>query len=178
MLAPNCAADRMPPAARVALINICDPPSRFGDAALWRYGTVGFVGIGECGGWTARGLARCARPGGGERKALGVAMEKLLEAGTLKKAPIRDFGAAVSVGIVEGSILLDLCYEEDSQAEVDLNFVMTGGRKIVEIQATAEKHPFDETQLKRMMDLAANGVESLIDRQKAVLRNLPVLPLA
>jgi len=110
--------------------------------------------------------------------ALGLAMEKLVEAGTLNKAPIRDFVAAVSVGIVEGSILLDLCYEEDSQAEVDLNFVMTGGRKIVEIQATAEQHPFDETQLKRMMELAANGVESLIERQKTILRNLPLLPLA
>lgn len=109
--------------------------------------------------------------------ALGLAMEKLVEAGTLKRAPIRDFVAAVSVGIVEGSILLDLCYEEDSQAEVDLNFVMTGTRKIVEIQATAEQHPFDEAQLKRMMELAASGVESLIERQKTILRNLPLLPL-
>lgn len=110
--------------------------------------------------------------------ALGLAMEKLMEAGTLKKPAIRDFVAATSVGIVEGAILLDLCYEEDSQAEVDLNFVMTGARKIVEIQATAEQHPFDETQLKRMMELAANGVESLIERQKAILRNLPLLTVA
>src|SRR2546422_9717096 len=66
--------------------------------------------------------------------ALGLAMEKLVEAGTLSAAPIRDFVAAISVGVVEGSVLLDLCYEEDSQAEVDLNFVMTGGRKIVEVQ--------------------------------------------
>jgi len=65
--------------------------------------------------------------------ALGLAMEKLVEAGTLSAVPIRDFVAAVSVGIVEGEILLDLCYEEDSQAEVDLNFVMTGARKIVEV---------------------------------------------
>src|SRR5512146_494487 len=70
--------------------------------------------------------------------ALGLALEKLVEAGTLTSAPIRDFVAAVSVGIVEGEILLDLCYEEDSRAEVDLNFVMTGSRKIVEVQATAE----------------------------------------
>ena len=61
--------------------------------------------------------------------ALGLAMQKLVEAGTLSAAPIRDFVAATSVGIVEGTILLDLCYEEDSQAEVDLNFVMTGGRR-------------------------------------------------
>src|SRR5215468_11215195 len=70
--------------------------------------------------------------------ALGSAMQKLVEAGTLNAAPIRDFVAATSVGIVDGEILLDLNYEEDSRAEVDLNFVMTGAKKIVEIQATAE----------------------------------------
>jgi ribonuclease PH len=109
---------------------------------------------------------------------LGLAMQKLVEAGTLKTAPLRDFVAAVSVGIVEGAILLDLCYEEDSQAEVDLNFVMTGARRIVEIQATAERHPFDEAQLKRMMELAGRGVESLIERQRAILKDLPLLPLS
>ena len=106
--------------------------------------------------------------------ALGLAMEKLVEAGTLTTAPIRDFVGAVSVGIVEGTILLDLCYEEDSRAEVDLNFVMTGGRKIVEVQATAEQHPFDEAQLKKMMDLAGRGIDSLIARQRAILQRLPL----
>jgi ribonuclease PH len=106
--------------------------------------------------------------------ALGLAMEKLVQAGTLSTAPIRDFVAAVSVGMVEGAILLDLCYEEDSQAEVDLNFVMTGGRKIVEVQATAEQHPFDEAQLKQMMDFAARGIESLIAKQQSVLKSLPL----
>lgn len=106
--------------------------------------------------------------------ALGLAMEKLVEAGTLTAAPIRDFVGAISVGIVEGTILLDLCYEEDSHAEVDLNFVMTGGRKIVEVQATAEQHPFDEAQLKKMMDLAGRGIDSLIARQRAILQRLPL----
>lgn len=106
--------------------------------------------------------------------ALGLALSKLVEAGTLSAAPIRDFVAAVSVGIVEGNILLDLCYEEDSQAEVDLNFVMTGGRKIVEVQATAEQHPFDEAQLKKMIDLAARGIETLIAKQRSVLQQLPL----
>ena len=101
--------------------------------------------------------------------ALGLAMQKLVEAGTLSAAPIRDFVAATSVGIVEGTILLDLCYEEDSQAEVDLNFVMTGARKIVEVQATAEQHPFDEAQLKKMMDYAATGIEALIAKQRTIL---------
>jgi ribonuclease PH len=106
--------------------------------------------------------------------ALGLAMEKLVEAGTLTAAPIRDFVAAVSVGMVEGSILLDLCYEEDSQAEVDLNFVMTGGRKIVEVQATAEQRPFDEAQLKKMMDFASKGIDSLIAKQRSVLKSMPL----
>jgi ribonuclease PH len=104
--------------------------------------------------------------------ALGMAMQKLVEAGTLTAAPIRDFVAATSVGIVDGEILLDLNYEEDSRAEVDLNFVMTGAKKIVEIQATAEQRAFDEEQLHRMTELAKRGVESLIARQRAVLGTL------
>ena len=107
--------------------------------------------------------------------ALGLALEKLVEAGTLTSAPIRDFVAATSVGVVDGAILLDLCYEEDARAEVDLNFVMTGARKIVEVQATAEQHPFDETQLKKMMDYAARGIESLIAKQRSVLQKLTLL---
>jgi ribonuclease PH len=107
--------------------------------------------------------------------ALGLALEKLVEAGTLTAAPIRDFVAAISVGIVDGAILLDLSYEEDARAEVDLNFVMTGARKIVEVQATAERHPFDESQLKKMMELAARGIESLIAKQRGILQKLPLL---
>jgi len=106
--------------------------------------------------------------------ALGLAMEKLIEAGTLTAAPIRDFVAAISIGVVEGTVLLDLCYEEDSQAEVDLNFVMTGGRKIVEVQATAEQHPFEEAQLKQMMEMASRGIESLIAKQQSLLKSLPL----
>ena len=104
--------------------------------------------------------------------ALGLALERLVEAGTLSAAPIRDFVGAVSIGVVDGAVLLDLNYEEDSRAEVDLNFVMTGGRKIVEIQATAEQHPFDEAQLKKMMDIAGKGIESLIAKQRAILQTL------
>lgn len=107
--------------------------------------------------------------------ALGLALEKLVEAGTLTAAPIRDFVAAISVGVVDGAVLLDLCYEEDARAEVDLNFVMTGARKIVEVQATAEQHPFDEAQLKKMMDFAARGIESLIAKQRSILQKLPLL---
>ncbi len=104
--------------------------------------------------------------------ALGLALGKLVEAGTLSAAPIRDFVAATSVGIVDGEIMLDLNYEEDSRAEVDMNFVMTGSKKFVEMQATAEQKPFDEAQLKKMTELARKGVESLIAKQQAVLSSL------
>ena len=101
--------------------------------------------------------------------ALGLALEKLVEAGTLTAVPLRDFIAAVSVGIVDGEILLDLSYEEDSRADVDMNFVMTAGRKLVEVQATAEHQVFDDQQLERMMSLARDGVQTLIAKQQAIL---------
>jgi ribonuclease PH len=104
--------------------------------------------------------------------ALGLAMQKMVEAGTLTAAPIRDYVAATSVGIVDGEALLDLAYDEDSRAEVDMNLVMTGGKKIVEIQGTAEQHPFDDAQLKKMMDMARKGIEALIAKQQAVLGSL------
>jgi ribonuclease PH len=104
--------------------------------------------------------------------ALGLALEKLVEAGTLTSAPLRDFVAAVSVGIVDGEILLDLCYEEDSRADVDMNFVMTAGRKLVDIQATAEHQVFDEQQLAKMITLAGQGVQSLIAKQQGMLGTL------
>jgi ribonuclease PH len=104
--------------------------------------------------------------------ALGLALERLVEAGTLTSVPLRDFVAAVSVGIVDGEILLDLNYEEDSRADVDMNFVMTAGHKMVELQATAEHRVFDDQQLARMISLASKGVESLIAKQQGVLSML------
>jgi len=104
--------------------------------------------------------------------ALGLALEKLVQAGTLTSVPLRDYVAAVSAGIVDGEILLDLSYEEDSRADVDMNFVMTSGRKLVEVQATAERQPFDEDQLKRMIALAGQGVQALVARQQAALGKL------
>jgi ribonuclease PH len=101
--------------------------------------------------------------------ALGLALEKLVQAGTLTSVPLRDFVAAVSVGMVDGAIMLDLSYEEDSRADVDMNFVMTASRKLVEVQATAEHQVFDEQQLSRMMTLAGQGVHSLIGKQQAIL---------
>src|SRR5947207_8625745 len=101
--------------------------------------------------------------------ALGLALEKLVDAGTLTAVPLKDFVAAVSVGIVDGEILLDLAYEEDSRADVDMNFVMDVGYKFVEVQATAERQVFEEQQLGKMIALARMGVQQLIAKQQAIL---------
>lgn len=105
--------------------------------------------------------------------ALGLAVEKLVEAGSLPAAPVKDFVGAVSVGIVDGEVLLDLCYEEDSRADVDMNFVMTAAGKMVELQATAEHQAFDDAQLAKMMEFAKRGVRQLIEKQQAVLGKVP-----
>jgi ribonuclease PH len=86
--------------------------------------------------------------------------------------PVTDFLAAVSVGIVDGKVLLDLCYEEDSRAAVDLNLVMTGEGHFVEVQGTGEKAPFSKDQLKAMLTAGEKGVAALIDYQKDVLGQL------
>ena len=107
--------------------------------------------------------------------ALGLALEKLVEAGTLTSVPLKDLVAAVSVGIVDGEPLLDLSYEEDSRADVDMNFVMTAGNKFVEVQATAEHQVFDDKQLENMIALARHGLRSLLAKQQSVLKSLALL---
>src|SRR4051794_24059984 len=101
--------------------------------------------------------------------ALGLAVNRLVAAKTLKASPLRDYVAATSVGIVDGQVVLDLPYDEDSRAEVDMNFVMTGAGKFVELQATAEKDPFDDAQLAQLIKLAKKGCEELIAMQRKVL---------
>jgi ribonuclease PH len=101
--------------------------------------------------------------------ALGLALQRLIEAGTLTTVPIKDYVAAISIGIVDGEILLDLTYEEDSRADVDLNLVMTAGNKIVELQATAERQVFDDAQLAKMIALGRQGIHSLIAKQQSLL---------
>ena len=99
--------------------------------------------------------------------ALSAAIRQLVKFGALKKSPIRDFVAATSVGLIRGTPLLDLCYEEDSQADVDMNVVMTGSGKFVELQATAEKTAFDDAQMAEMLALARRGIEQLVAIQKS-----------
>jgi ribonuclease PH len=101
--------------------------------------------------------------------ALALALQKLVAAGTLKALPLRDTVAATSVGIVDGAVMLDLAYEEDSRAEVDMNFVLTGSNRFIELQATAEQVPFSDEQLARMTELGRKGVRELTEMQKQVL---------
>lgn len=100
--------------------------------------------------------------------ALADAVDHLMRKNILKRTVIEDQVAATSVGVVSGADLLDLCYEEDSMAAVDMNVVMTGKGKLVEVQGTAEGLPFDRQRLNKLLDLAQQGVESLIALQKQV----------
>ncbi len=84
--------------------------------------------------------------------------------------PVRDHLAAVSVGIVEGKPLLDLCYAEDSAAEVDMNLVMTGAGAIVEVQGTAEREPFSKASLAKLLALGERGIKEIVAKQKEALR--------
>jgi ribonuclease PH len=106
--------------------------------------------------------------------ALELALWKLVQAGTLSSMPLRESVAAVSVGIVEGQPLLDLCYEEDSGADVDMNLVMTSAGKFVELQATAEHQVFDDSELQTMIQLAHSGIKTLLEKQRAVLGKLEI----
>ncbi len=98
--------------------------------------------------------------------ALCMAVEKLMKSGALEESPVLDYVAAVSVGVIDGKPSLDLCYVEDSKAEVDMNFVMTGDGKFVEVQGTAEGKPFSKTQMDQLTALAHKGIGDLIRIQK------------
>jgi ribonuclease PH len=101
--------------------------------------------------------------------ALGIAFNRMIATGALKTSPLKQLVAAASVGIVEGVVLLDLAYEEDSQAEVDMNLVMTEDGNFVEVQATAERNPFPRTRLFEMMGYAEEGIRQLHELQRAAI---------
>jgi ribonuclease PH len=101
--------------------------------------------------------------------ALALACQRLVDAGTLPSMPLRDFVAATSVGLVDGEVMLDLAYEEDSRAEVDGNFVITGSGKFVEVQLTAEQRPFSDEQMAEVIRFARKGIEQLIGIQRTLL---------
>lgn len=100
------------------------------------------------------------------------AVKSWLDKGKLLQTPLKDSVAAVSIGIVEGRVLLDLCYVEDSAADVDMNFVMTGSRKFIEVQGTAESVPFTRKQMERMAEIASGGIKELLKAQKQAIAAL------
>jgi ribonuclease PH len=104
--------------------------------------------------------------------ALAEAVRGWLDRGIIKADPIQDAVAAVSIGIIDEKILLDLCYEEDSKADVDMNFVMTGSGKFIEVQGTAENAPFTKKQMEQMADIAQNGIKELLKAQKKIIASL------
>lgn len=116
----------------------------------------------------ADGGTRCASITGGF-VALSLAVRWLIENGRINENPIRDYVAAVSAGLWQNELILDLEYTEDCVAEMDSNFVVSGDGKFVEIQATGESHPFDRDQLSQLMDMASAGCKKLIDLQHRVL---------
>src|SRR6476660_9128007 len=104
--------------------------------------------------------------------ALALALEKLRTRDVLKAIPLHDYVAAISVGIVDGEPLLDLAYEDDSRAEVDMNVVKTGKGKFIEVQGTAEGQPFDRDALDTLLDLADHGIKQLVEKQASLIGHL------
>jgi ribonuclease PH len=102
--------------------------------------------------------------------AMTMALRQLVQYGALKRMPVRDYVAATSVGLVAGVPMLDLCYEEDSQADVDMNVVMTGGGRFVEVQATAEHASFDDEQMSKLVQLAKDGIARLVEIQRTAAK--------
>jgi ribonuclease PH len=105
--------------------------------------------------------------------ALHDAITRLVQKGTLREHALSDLVAAISVGIVDGVPMLDLPYEEDSRADTDMNVVMTGAGRFVEVQGTAEQEAFTRQELDQLLDLAATGIASIHDAQRLVLASPP-----
>jgi ribonuclease PH len=100
------------------------------------------------------------------------ALNKIKKGGLITSVPIRDYVAATSVGIVGGQLLLDLCYEEDSRAEVDMNVIMTGKGEFIEIQGTAERSPFSKEEMDKMLLFAQKGIEDLFKIQRKLVGDI------
>src|SRR5256714_2054775 len=104
--------------------------------------------------------------------ALALALEKLRERDVIRSIPLSDYVAATSVGTVAGDTLLDLAYEDDSRAEVDMNVVKTGNGRFIEVQGTAEALPFGREALLKLLDLADSGIQQLVEKQRAIVGHL------
>ncbi|MFH1465803.1 MAG: ribonuclease PH [Pseudomonadota bacterium] len=101
--------------------------------------------------------------------ALGLAMDSLVQAGQLPRSPVIDGVAAISVGLVDGQPMLDLAYDEDARADVDMNVIMTHAGGLVEVQGTAEGRPFARDQLDRLLDLATGGIQAIAREQRRIV---------
>lgn len=110
--------------------------------------------------------------------ALALALKKMMEEKIIDQMPLKHLISAVSVGVVEGKMLLDLDYSEDSSAEIDMNVAETDTGQIVEVQVTAEKNPFSRDKLNSLLDLADKGIKELIQIQKDVLKKKSLLFMA
>jgi ribonuclease PH len=104
--------------------------------------------------------------------ALALAIEKLRERDVIRTIPLSDYVAATSVGIVDGEPLLDLAYDDDSRADVDMNIVKTGNGRFIEVQGTAEAMPFGRDALMTLLDLADHGIKQLVEKQRAIVGHL------
>jgi len=134
---------------------------KFGERTVWI----------DCDVIQADGGTRCASITGAFI-ALMLAMKKLKKDKLIKEIPVRDYVAAISVGVVGGKNYLDLDYSEDSEADVDMNIIKTGTGGFVEIQGTAEREPFSDKQMKAMLTLADKGIKQLVDIQKKAIGTL------
>jgi ribonuclease PH len=104
--------------------------------------------------------------------ALALALERLRERDVLRTIPLSDYVAAISVGIVDGEALLDLAYDDDSRADVDMNIVKTGDGRFIEVQGTAEAEPFGHDALIDLLELADHGIRQLVEQQRAIVGHL------
>jgi ribonuclease PH len=104
--------------------------------------------------------------------ALVIALEKLRAQGTIPRVPITDYVAATSVGVIGGTPMLDLAYDEDSKAEVDMNVVKTSDGRFIELQGTAETKPFDRAALDALLALADKGIKDLMDKQRELVHSI------
>jgi len=135
--------------------------SKIGERTIWM----------DCDVIQADGGTRCASITG-SYISLVLALEKLREAGVIKDIPLSDYVAAVSVGIIDSKPMLDLDYDEDSSAEVDMNIIMTGSGRFIEVQGTAEREPFSTEDMNKLIALAKQGIGELVKAQKKALKGI------
>jgi ribonuclease PH len=127
----------------------------------------------DCDVMQADGGTRCASITG-SFVALALALDKMREDKMIDSIPLSDYVAAISVGIINGEMALDLDYEEDSKGEVDMNIVMTGKGKFIEVQGTAEREPFGKEELNKLTTLAEKGIQEIMAAQKKALKGIKI----